>query len=49
MWNSQRVHQEGDKVWTVKKRLKNKFVKIFVWFLSFLLLLISSSTPWYLW
>jgi hypothetical protein len=26
-WNCQRVDQEGDKVWTVKKRLKNKFLK----------------------
>jgi hypothetical protein len=24
MWNSQRVDRDGDKVWTVKKSLKNK-------------------------
>jgi hypothetical protein len=27
MWNSWRVDQEVDKVWTVKKRLKNIFLK----------------------
>lgn len=24
-WNSQRVDEEGDKIWTVKKRLNNIF------------------------
>jgi hypothetical protein len=27
MWNSWKVNQDGDKIWTVKKRLKNKKIK----------------------
>jgi hypothetical protein len=35
MWNSQRVDQEGDKVWTVKNDFKINFKKIPLMVFSF--------------